>query len=370
MRNICKVDIGDRFFRLTVVASVVCEKLPRNQWLCKCDCGQETIRSASQLSRKCKDMSCGKCCDDITGKRYGNLVAIRKVGKDKRNNTIWEVQCDCGKSKDIRAVNFKGGTTTSCGSCQFDLLNKRFGSLSVIERLESNAEKQVVWSVQCDCGRLSTAVTHDLTSGHKKTCGKCYNDLSGKKFGKLIAINKVEGLTKDRNAIWLCKCSCGNDKRVAANSLMAGNAKSCGRKKRRGHGGTYKSKLSGVIESYDSSWELIRMRMLDDDPDVVSWTKLHKIKIAYKDICKGIVKQRNYIPDFLIKYKEQAVLEEIKGFVFNSATVDAKSAAATVYCNDNNVIYRFVDATSFYKLVKDKYGKTIGSVLKDFLTYD
>jgi hypothetical protein len=312
-------------------------------------------------------MSCGKCCDDLTGERYGNLVTIRRAGRDKKNNSIWEVQCDCGKSKDICAKNFKNGTTTSCGFCKFDLLNKRFGSLNIIGKLGNNTGGQIVWCAQCDCGRLTTARTRDLNSGHKKTCGKCYNDLTDKRFGKLIAIKKTEELTTDRNAIWLCKCDCGNDKNIAANSLMSGTTKSCGCKKYIGHGGTYKSELSGVIESYDSNWELIRMKMLDDDPYVISWTKLHKIKITYEDICKGIAKQRNYIPDFLIKYKEQTVLEEIKGFIFNSETVDAKSAAATAYCNDNNIIYRFINEASFYKLVRDKYGKTVKSVLKDFL---
>lgn len=390
MQNTCKVNIGDRFFKLIVTAPYVCEKQPKNRWLCKCDCGQETVRNATQLNAKRRDMSCGKCCDDLTGKRYGSLVAIRKIGQDGKNNSIWEVQCDCGKSKDVCARNFKNGTTTSCGSCKFNLLNKKFGSLSVIEKFGSNVDAQIVWGVRCDCGRLTTARTRDLTNGHKKTCGKCYNDLAGKKFGKLTAISRTEGLSKYRNAIWLCKCDCGNDKHIKANLLAAGVTKSCGClfidyvesiknkdkkkgirldkisfedgtyykgidlsekvfgkltvkypvkhdkgrdtlwmcscscgnekisatsslttfsccscgcKKRRGHGGTYKSKLSGVVESYDSNWELIRMKMLDDDSDVVSWTKLHKIKIAYEDN-NEIKKQRNYVPDFLIKYKE------------------------------------------------------------------
>lgn len=455
MPNVCKINIGDKFSKLTAVESIICEKRPRNQWLCRCDCGEETIRSASQLRAEHKNMSCGKCCDDITGKRYGNLVAIRRVGKDKRNNTIWEVLCDCGKFKDIRATNFKGGTTTSCGSCKFNLLNKKFGSLSVIEKLESNAKKQVVWSAQCDCGRLTTATTRNLTSGHKKTCGKCYNDLTGKKFGNLTAIKRTGKLTKDRGVIWLCNCDCGNDKCVAANSLVSGGTKSCGClflnyidsirnkdkkkgirldetlskdrkhsrridlsgkvfgkltvnyaaerksgqetlwmcscscgnekiamtssltsfscrscgcKKRRGHGGTYKSKLSGAIESYDSHWELIRMKMLDDDSDVVSWTKVHKIKISYDDNYNGIIKQRNYIPDFLIKYKEHTVLEELKGFTFNNATVDAKTIAAEQYCHDNNIEYRFIDAKAFERMVKGKYGKTVRTVIKNAFT--
>jgi hypothetical protein len=47
--------------------------------------------------------------DDITGNRYGRLVAIRRAGKK------WEFRCDCGHTKEILATNAKRGHTQSCG---------------------------------------------------------------------------------------------------------------------------------------------------------------------------------------------------------------------------------------------------------------
>lgn len=52
-------------------------------------------------------------------------------------------------------------------------------------------------------------------------------DLTGQKFGRLIVIKRV-GTTKGRNAIWLCKCECGNKVEVFGGNLTSNSTKSCG----------------------------------------------------------------------------------------------------------------------------------------------
>ena len=43
--------------------------------------------------------------EDISGKRYGRLVAIEPVGKNKKGLTLWRCKCDCGNEK-ITTVTF------------------------------------------------------------------------------------------------------------------------------------------------------------------------------------------------------------------------------------------------------------------------
>lgn len=51
-------------------------------------------------------------------------------------------------------------------------------------------------------------------------------DLTGQKFGRLTVIKRAE---KINNRIkWLCKCDCGNEKKVNSAELLSGNTKSCG----------------------------------------------------------------------------------------------------------------------------------------------
>ena len=57
-------------------------------------------------------------------------------------------------------------------------------------------------------------------------------DLSGARFGRLVAINRIPGMhnpgsSADR-ARWMCKCDCGNTTTVLTNYLTSGDTRSCG----------------------------------------------------------------------------------------------------------------------------------------------
>lgn len=51
-------------------------------------------------------------------------------------------------------------------------------------------------------------------------------DLTGQRFGKLVVIREDGKL--GQYTAWLCRCDCGNEKRVRTNTLRAGSTKSCG----------------------------------------------------------------------------------------------------------------------------------------------
>lgn len=52
-------------------------------------------------------------------------------------------------------------------------------------------------------------------------------ELAGQKFGELTAIRK-----HDKKSMWICKCSCGNEKLAVASRLKKGITTSCGCKTR------------------------------------------------------------------------------------------------------------------------------------------
>ena len=52
-------------------------------------------------------------------------------------------------------------------------------------------------------------------------------NLTGKKFGKLTVLKRT-GTDKRGQAIWLCKCECGNTIETITNRLNMGKTKSCG----------------------------------------------------------------------------------------------------------------------------------------------
>ena len=52
-------------------------------------------------------------------------------------------------------------------------------------------------------------------------------DLTRKEFGKLIVIARC-GSNKCGQALWLCKCACGNETIVPGSYLRSGHTTSCG----------------------------------------------------------------------------------------------------------------------------------------------
>lgn len=54
---------------------------------------------------------------DLTGERFGRLIARWPAGKVKPHQVYWLCSCDCGALKVIRAGNLCNGSSKSCG-CQ------------------------------------------------------------------------------------------------------------------------------------------------------------------------------------------------------------------------------------------------------------
>src|SRR5574344_98131 len=76
--------------------------------------------------------------EDLTGKRYGKLVAIKYVCKVQDNRNAWLCKCDCGNEKVISEHNLKRGNTTSCGC---------YGNLCRTERAKHRLVNKRVYRV-------------------------------------------------------------------------------------------------------------------------------------------------------------------------------------------------------------------------------
>lgn len=52
---------------------------------------------------------------DITGQRFGKLIALEYVGRDKFRKSVWKCQCDCGNVAFANVSQLIRGDITSCG---------------------------------------------------------------------------------------------------------------------------------------------------------------------------------------------------------------------------------------------------------------
>jgi 5-methylcytosine-specific restriction endonuclease McrA len=116
---------------------------------------------------------------------------IRLSGHDKGKKPVWLCECECGKTAEIRAAFLKRGQEYCSKQCPIyhrekllvDLTGKRFGKLTAIERIGQAKRSKAIWLFQCDCGEVATRVADNILHGGTQSCG-CMGMASRIKHGK------------------------------------------------------------------------------------------------------------------------------------------------------------------------------------------
>lgn len=100
------------------------KRLPNKKGLFKCSyCGKDFITEVSSvgtgLTKSCgclhSKTSKEKTFINITGQRFGKLVAKHEVGSTKDGRSIWYCECDCGGHKEVVGKLLRNGQVHSCG---------------------------------------------------------------------------------------------------------------------------------------------------------------------------------------------------------------------------------------------------------------
>ena len=170
------------------------------------------------------------------GYQIGNLTVISRTDKKKNGYTIWQCDCSCGGSIELDTRTLQRQTVKDCGCITkvppgaSDLTGRRFGKLVAISPTNKRAYGGIVWRCLCDCDNVAYVSSHQLICGYTKSCG-CLGhpplkDFIGKRFGQLTVIayeEKRAGMHR-----WRCKCDCGNETVVGQTLLQTVKTKSCG----------------------------------------------------------------------------------------------------------------------------------------------
>ena len=124
--------------------------------------------------------------NDITGMRFGRLIAVSQTSLRMQRRVVWNCTCDCGKQIRVSGTCLRNGNTKSCGCLQPEIAASHFRKL---------AKESVV-------------------------------DITGKAMGRLTAIREITV------SQWEFKCICGNSCAAAKRTFVAGDVTSCGCLKR------------------------------------------------------------------------------------------------------------------------------------------
>lgn len=60
---------------------------------------------------------------DLTGQRFGRLVALERVGKNNHGVSLWKCKCDCGNECIVSQSGLHSWKTQSCGCLHKETFN-------------------------------------------------------------------------------------------------------------------------------------------------------------------------------------------------------------------------------------------------------
>lgn len=106
-----------------------------------------------------------------------------------------------------------------------NIIGKRFGRLVVVERVENSNQGRTKWLCKCDCGNLKKIIGYDLMNGKTKSCG-CIRKEKARKRG---LANKKHNKTNTRlHKIWCgMKSRCYYIKNIAYKNYGGRDIKVC-----------------------------------------------------------------------------------------------------------------------------------------------
>ena len=89
---------------------------------------------------------------------------------------------------------------------KIDMSNKIYGKIEVIEEAGRNKEGRVLWLCKCSCGNVKKVLGKNLRNGHSKTCKSCrtnirYHSEGDKTIGELPSGEKFIIDTEDLDKI-------------------------------------------------------------------------------------------------------------------------------------------------------------------------
>lgn len=230
---------GDRFGRLTLI------ERQGERWLARCDCGIEksilttniysghtqscgclhhevlTTKNAEQLRERAKNN-----IKDVSGRRFGRLVAVECVGRNDHRMAMWLVRCDCGEERIVQLGALMSSVVISCGCAKVERLKQRIEAhvaqkypgvpRDQIKQAYANslegraARKKAMQNYYAkNCAKIiAYAIARNGTESHKRSVQKYRQTVKGKMVSARACARRHGAITRGQVTAeqWMSLC--------------------------------------------------------------------------------------------------------------------------------------------------------------------
>lgn len=115
---------------------------------------------------------------DMTGQRIGRLTVLYRVENDAQQNAQWMCRCDCGKEKVVRGGSLRQHKTLSCGCLHDEKASERMTDMLTKHGL-SKTPLYRVWGSMIDrCSRSTCRSFHRYGGRGITVCDEWRDDFA------------------------------------------------------------------------------------------------------------------------------------------------------------------------------------------------
>lgn len=167
-----------KFGRLTVIYYFRKNNYKMVHCICSCG-KEKDVYNSNLISGRTKSCGCLEYENrhkfkDLSNQKFGRLMALYPTNERNYGSVVWECRCACGNLVRKNAHVLLKGDVKSCGCLrkkQQDITGKRFGHLIALNALDNKLNWKTLWRCQCKCGNLCNVSFTNLFYNHTKSCG-------------------------------------------------------------------------------------------------------------------------------------------------------------------------------------------------------
>lgn len=257
-----KLDLtGKQFGHLTVLKEVGKNKHGKYLWLCKCDCGKETIVPGNDLKRKKGSISSCGCrkgrhshglsktpiylvwramlqrCENPNNKDYkdygGRGIKVYNEWHDVNVFYTWAINNGYQEHLTINRIDNDGNyEPTNCNwVTRKEQANNRRGNVVISYNGETHTQTEWLEILGISKNTYKDRLSRNWSKENAIFTPLNQNrpiDMAGERYGMLTVKSYVGSSEGRSGAAWLCQCDCGEYIVASRRQLLRGDRRTCG----------------------------------------------------------------------------------------------------------------------------------------------
>ncbi len=168
---------------------------------------------------------------DVTGKRFGKLLAVKFTSGTAASRGYWLCKCDCGTQKKITGGNLRSGRVKSCGCLNSEVSSLRYQTVNLSHGKTGTPEFSAWLMMKSRCSNANNHAYHHYGGRGITVCDRwakfeAFLDDMGPRPTPAHSIDRInnDGSYEPGNCRWATRKEQANNRRTNRTLSMFGTS--------------------------------------------------------------------------------------------------------------------------------------------------